>query len=501
MAQPAVETQVIWSPQEGPQSDLISCPVFEVFFGGARGGGKTEASIGDWLEHSHACGNAANGIFLRRTHKQLEEVVARTKEIFPRVGARWRGDQKSEWEMANGARLKFRYLERDTDANEYQGHSYTRVYVEEATNFPSPDPINKMRATLRSARGAPCGMRLTGNPGGPGHNWVKERYITPHRGGYKILTESYRNPFTGEVVTLERVFIPSKLSDNPLLLKNDPMYVARLQQSGSAALVKAWLDGDWDIIQGAYFDEFNPYQHVLPTQPFLEAFSRENMRFRAFDWGSARPFSVGWYIVSEGEWGEVSGIMVPKGAIVKYREWYGVKMKSDGTFEPNVGLKMTAEEVAEGVKERERGERIKYGVADPSIFVRDGGPSIGERMLSRGVVWRAADRKRKTGWDQLHQRLRGDGGSPMLYFLDCCEHTLRTLPVLQHDEHDPEDVDTEGEDHAGDETRYAVMSRPFVNRRTEAEMVHFPKLPQQSTIRDLVERRTRLRRQREGALT
>lgn len=87
----------------------------------------------------------------------------------------------------------------------------------------------------------------------------------------------------------------------------------------------------------------------------------------------------------------------------------------------------------------------------------------------------------------------------MLYFLDCCEHTLRTLPVLQHDEHDPEDVDTEGEDHAGDETRYAVMSRPFVNKRTEVEMIHFPKLPQQSTIRDLVERRTRLRRQREGA--
>lgn len=495
----AVQTQVIWQPQPGPQTHLIECPVFEVFYGGARGGGKTESSIGDWLEHHHACGSAANGIFLRRTHKQLEEVVARTKEIFPRIGARWRGDQKSEWEMSNGARLKFRYLERDSDADEYQGHSYTRVYVEEATNFPSPSPINKMRATLRSARGAPCGMRLTGNPGGPGHNWVKERYITPCKTGYKVLTEEFRNPFTSEIMKIERVFIPSKLSDNPLLLANDPMYVARLQQSGSAALVKAWLDGDWDIIEGAFFDEFNPYQHVLPTEAFLERIPREAMRFRAFDWGSAKPFSVGWYALWDSEWGEVNGIALPKDALIKYREWYGVKLRGDGTFEPNVGLKMTAEEVAEGVKERERGERIKYGVADPSIFVRDGGPSIGERMLSRGVVWRAADRKRKTGWDQLHQRLRGVNSSPMLYFLDCCEHTIRTLPVLQHDEHDPEDVDTDGEDHAGDETRYAVMSRPFNRVEPVEPVIIYPKVPQQMTIRDLVEKRTQLRKQREGA--
>jgi hypothetical protein len=140
--------QVIWQPQEGPQTALIECPVFEVFYGGARGGGKTEGSIGDWLEHSSAHGAGAIGIFFRRKLVQLAEVIARTQQLFPRLGAKYNTQSKT-WTMANGARLKFAYLERDSDAEEYQGHSYTRVYVEELTNFPSPGPINKLRATLR----------------------------------------------------------------------------------------------------------------------------------------------------------------------------------------------------------------------------------------------------------------------------------------------------------------------------------------------------------------
>ena len=161
----ATETvgQVIWQAQPGPQTALIECPVFEVFFGGARGGGKTEASIGDWLEHSNRYGELAVGIFVRRKFKQLAEVIARTKQIFPKIGAKY-NEQKAEWKMANGARLKFVYLERDSDAEEYQGHNYTRVYVEEVTNFPNPGPIDKLRATLRSGGGVESGMRLTGNP-------------------------------------------------------------------------------------------------------------------------------------------------------------------------------------------------------------------------------------------------------------------------------------------------------------------------------------------------
>ena len=445
--------QVIWSPQPGPQTDLLRCPVSEVMYGGARGGGKSEGCIGDWLAHSDEFGDRASGIFIRRTSKQLEDMVTRTKRIYPLIGAKFR-EQRLEWEMPSGALLKFRYLERDSDADNYLSHEYTRIYVEQAETFPSPVPIDMLRGTLRSSKGVRVGMRLTSNPGGPGHQWVKARYITPHKPGYRILTESFKNPFTNEWQTMERVFIPSRLSDNPLLMQADPLYAARLQQQGSQQLVKAWLLGDWDQVQGAFFDRFNEDKHVLPYDAWIDRIPPDAVRIRAFDWGSAKPFCVLWAAVSDGRWG------LPYGALLVYREWYGVALKPDGSFEPNVGLKMTAEEVAEGVRFKEIGDRITFGVADPSIFQRDGGPSIGERMAQRKVAWRPADRKRKTGWDQVRRRLEGEAGVPQLYFLDCCEHLIRTLPALQHDDHDAEDLDTDAEDHAADTLRYLCMSRP-----------------------------------------
>jgi hypothetical protein len=145
-----------------------------------------------------------------------------------------------------------------------------------------------------------------------------------------ILRELFKNPFTGEPIELERVFIPSQLTHNKKLMENDPLYVARLQQQGSANLVKAWLEGDWDIILGSFFDCWSE-ANVLSTGEWLGRFPREALRFRAFDWGSAKPFCVGWYAISDGTWG------LPKGALLKYREWYG------STGQPNVGLKMDAE--------------------------------------------------------------------------------------------------------------------------------------------------------------
>ncbi len=477
-----VEQTVLWQPQPGPQTALLACPVFEVFYGGARGGGKTESSIGDWLQHSSEYGEAAIGIFFRRKLVQLAEVIARTKQLFPKLGARYNEQQKT-WTMANGARLKFAYLEKDSDAEEYQGHNYTRVYVEEVTNFPSSAPIDKLRATLRSGSGVPVGMRLTGNPGGAGHNWVKRRYIDPNPGGYQIITESTEIELDGvkQTVSLDRVFIPSKIGDNQLLMRNDPTYILRLRQSGSEALVKAWLEGNWDIVDGAFFDEWDEARHVLPSQDFARVLVNPGiLRFRAFDWGSAKPFSCGWYAVLDKEY-ECADRVLPKGALVKYREWYGASG-------PNKGLKMTADAVAEGIVKWEKGERIRYGVADPAIFIRDGGPSIGETMAVHGCTWRRADNKRKAGWEQLRQRLVGHGGVPMLYFCDACEDTIRTLPTLQHDDTDPEDLDTEAEDHAADETRYAVMSRPWIPRVSAPAASSLPKHPGSYTIDQLIER-------------
>ena len=478
--QPEPNQRILWEPQDGPQRALLECPIFEVFFGGARGGGKTEGSLGDWIQHQQLYGEHAVGSFFRRRRTQLSDVIARSHQLFRPLGATY-NQNDSLWKFPSGARLDFGYLERDADAENMQGKSRTRIYIEEATNFPSPTPINKLKAVLRSAAGVPVGMRLTGNPGGPGHAWVKARYIDP--GPWNIVKETEVLEIDGVKVelALERVFIPSKTSDNPLLFKNDPTYVLRLRQAGSAALVKAWLNGDWNIVDGAYFNEWDYGKHVLDSQSWLPRIPRGATRFRAFDWGSAKPFSVGWYVISDGEWG------LPAGALLKYREWYGAAG-------PNVGLKMTADAVAKGIKTREIGDLISVGYADPSIFIRDGGPSIAETMAIEGVSWHRADNKRKAGWEQMRHRLRGPTigenelgpiyGRPMLYMLDLCEDSIRTIPTLQHDEGDSEDLDTDGEDHAGDETRYACMSRPYI-RKGGQPAPDIPK-PGAWTIRHLI---------------
>ena len=218
---------------------------------------------------------------------------------------------------------------------------------------------------------------------------------------------------------------------------------------------------------------------MLSTQLVLPQLGANLTRFRAFDWGSAKPFSVGWYALLDKDLA-LGDRLLPKGAMIKYREWYGASG-------PNKGLKMTADLVAKGIWEREKAERINYGVADPSIYVRDGGPSIAESMAVHRCSWRRADNKRKAGAEALRQRLVGENGLPMLYFLDCCNDSIRTIPVLQHDETDPEDVDTEAEDHAYDETRYAVMSRPWQPRPAAPQGSGLPRLPGEFTINELVE--------------
>jgi hypothetical protein len=444
MASQVRPVTVVWRPQPGPQIALLRCPFFEVFFGGARGGGKTDGMLGEWAGHAQRYGEHAIGVFFRRTLKQLEEAIARSHQLYGPLGAKWH-ESKSTWTFPNRARLKFRYLERDADAEEYQGHSYTRVYIEELTNFPDPGPVMKLMATLRSGAGVPGRFRATGNPGGPGHNWVKMRYIDPAPAGY-VPIASPPDPETGEI--LKRVFIPSRLQDNSALMSRDRTYVSRLRLAGSDTLVRAWLDGDWSVIQGAFFDNWRPARHVI--RPFT--IPKSWPRFRAFDWGGAKPFAALWGALSDGS---IPGI--PRGCIVIYREWYGCV---EG--QANVGLKMRNEKIAEGIVERTGDEEMADSVADPAIFTEAGGPSIGEVMYRAGAQFRRADHKRIPGWQQVRGRLEGnDDGEPMLLVTTACPHLIRTLPALQHDEHDPEDVDSESEDHAPDTLRYLCMTRPY----------------------------------------
>jgi hypothetical protein len=452
---------VVWEPQPGPQSALITCPAWEVFFGGARGGGKTDAILGEFIGHAQQYGEGASGLVVRRTRTELLDTIERSRQIYSPLGAKF-NQTDALWRFPNGARLQFIYLEQDSDADRYQGRSVTRLYVEEAGTFPSEKPILKLIACVRSGKGVPTRLIMTGNPGGAGQHWLKARYIDPHPAGYKIMEREFDNPFNNEKLKRTWCFIPSKVYDNKYLGAD---YIAGLQMMGSPALVRAMLMGDWDAVEGAFFDCWDINKHVVV--PF--EISPDWHRFRSMDWGSASPFSVGWWaVVGEdvsvraGIDGHLAGVL-PRGCLVRYREWYGASA-------PNTGLKLTAEQVAQGILDRQtKSEANIRGVIDPSAFKEDGGPSIAERMAALGVYFRRADNKRvgtlgaMGGWDQMRQRLIGDHeGRPMIACFNTCVASMRTIPVLQHDDDRPEDLLTSSEDHAADEWRYACMSRPYI---------------------------------------
>lgn len=318
----------------------------------------------------------------------------------------------------------------------------TWIGFDELPQWATPKAYMELKTRLRSAHAIPNKrIRSTGNPGGVGHGWIKKHFgIDRYPLGSKII-----EPDT--IGGTRRIFIRSRVQDNKILLANDPSYIARLQDLGSEVLVRQYLEGDWAVVAGAFFPEFNVNRHVV--HPF--AIPKDWTRFRSFDWGAASPFSVGWYAVSDGS---LKGI--PRGALVKYREWYGAKEVN----KMMVGLKMPMEEIASGILEREdEDETMAMSVADPKIFAEEGGPSLGERSSkvfrerADGTkvfcTFQRADNERKNGADMVRMRFKGevDEEEPMIFFFTTCTDTIRTIPGLQHDKNKPEDVDTKGEDH------------------------------------------------------
>lgn len=432
-------------PQKGPQYAFVTCPADIVVYGGARGGGKSYATLGEFWLHAQDHGHDAKGLMVRRSREDLKDTIETAMQMYGSAAV-W-NEQKKFFRFRGGAILHMAYLETDADAMNYQGWSLTRVYVEELTQYASPKGIFKLFATLRSKSGLRPQWRATCNPGGPGHQWVKDW----------IINLGAMNPTKDPDTGLIRVFIPAKLSDNPALLTADPNYVNRLKASGSPELVRAWLDGDWNVIEGAFFPEFSERRHVINPFRIPEHWTR----FRSGDWGSARPYSFGWWALVQDDYLVPEGRFLPRGAIIRYRELYG----SSG---PNLGLKQPAEQVAQLIKHQDGDDDIAYSVLDPAAFAVVSGPSIGETLNRNGVFFRPADNarlstpKRMGGWDQVRSRLRGDpDGEPMLYIFRTCPALIRTIPMMQHSEHHPEDLDTEAEDHAMDDCRYACLSRPY----------------------------------------
>lgn len=451
------ERNVRWRPQPGPQAALVSCPIGEILYGGARGGGKTDGVLGRLGLRAGHYGRRYNGVVFRREMPQADDMLERARELYTEVADFREND--SSFRFANGARLRFRPLLRVADAEKYQGQNLSDACVEEAGNFPDDGPILRLFGAIRSAGGVPTSLVMTANPGGAGQHWLAERYqILAYPDGFRVI----RQRLPGGLVA-ERVFIPARVRDNRILMEADPNYVRNLHMVGSRELVRAWLDGDWSAVAGAFFDCWEPARHVV--RPF--ELPADWMRFRSMDWGSARPFSVGWWaVVGDDTAHPVTGTALPRGCLVRYREWYGAKS-------PNVGMKLTAEQVAVEVARLTGDERIAYSAADPAMFAADGGPSLAERFGRHGVMLRPADNKRVAargamgGWDLMRQRMVGDMDErPMIVCFSTCRDSIRTIPALQHDDSRAEDVDTDSEDHAADEWRYACASRPWARKLT-----------------------------------
>lgn len=440
------------------QESFIASAAKETLYGGARGGGKTFAVIIDWLVHSEGFGRDARGIVFRRQLVELDEFIETAKDILLAAGHRWM-EAKKQFVSPKGAILRCRYLDNDADATLYQGHQYTRLYIEEIGNFPNESPIRKLLSTLRSAAGVPCQLKATANPGGAGHSWVKMRYIDP---------AAARTPFSIDGGKTYRVYIPAKLTDNPHLMENDPNYIEMIKQAGSAELVRAWLDGDWDVVVGQYFKEFSRARHVIPTVPPAQLPAGWSVRYRAMDWGSARPYACYWFAVANGDQIPDYPVYIPRGALVVYREIYG------WNGQPNQGARHTASQVGTIIRDAEHedfrviDDNRALCKVDPAVFATNGGPSIAEEMARAGSWFTRADNRRVAGvgalggWDQVRKRLIGEEERPMIYFMDCCLHLIRTLPTLPTDPVLLDDIDSDSEDHAADALRYGCMARPYV---------------------------------------
>lgn len=460
---------VTWAPQPGSQGAFLRCPVFEVLYEGNRGPGKTDALIMDFAQHvGQGFGSEWKGILFRQTYKQLSDVISKTRKWFRIIFPEAKYNKANfTWEWPTGEQLLLRHMSHPDDYWNYHGHAYPWIGWEELTNWPTPECYLSMMSCSRSTlSGMPRKYRATTNPYGIGHNWIKRRFRLPQSRG-QIIRDSYRD---GELEP-HRVAIQGHLSENRILLHADPDYIARIRSAArNDAELAAWVDGSWDINAGGMFDDiWEGARHVVPRVP-LDLIPKGWRIDRSFDWGSSKPFSVGWWAESNGEpfsyQGRTYGAV--RGDIYRIAEWYG------WTGQRNEGVKMLAADVAQGILDREEDwdikGRVKPGPADNSIFDDDEGSSIAKRMAAKGVTWTRSNKgpgSRKNGWERIRELLAGalppkEGGvreSPGLFVFDSCQQFVETVPSLPRDDKDLDDVDTDAEDHIGDEVRYRVYQK------------------------------------------
>ncbi len=418
-----------------------------VAFGGARGGGKS------WAVRTKALLLALRypGVkimIVRRSYPEL-----RANHIGPMKGlvgdAAVYKETVKEFRFVNGSVILFRFAANERDLDKYQGTEVDVLFIDEATQF-TEEQFDRFKACVRGVNGFPKRIYLTCNPGGVGHGWVKRLFVDKR-------TRAGENP-------ADYAFITSRVTDNLALMQADPEYLTRLQAL-PPKLRKAWLDGDWNIFEGQFFEEFKDdpahyadrrLTHVI--EPF-EIPQGWNV-VRSFDFGFARPFSCDWWAIDY------------DGRAYLILQLYGC------TGTPNEGVKWHPDRIFSEIAALERSHRYLRGrrvtgVADPSIWDRSRGDAIVDFADRHGVYFDKGDNERIAGWMQCHYRLAFDeAGYPMVYFFSTCRDAIRTLPALQFSGVNPEDLDTAEEDHFADSFRYFAMSRPITPRLPEVKRAY-----------------------------
>ena len=463
--------RTVWEAQQR-QFAFMQRGEDEVLYGGAAGGGKSDALV---IEALRQVGIPHyKGLILRKTFPQLSELVEKSQRYYPQAFPKARyNEQKHTWTFPSGAKIIFGSLQHEKDKYNYQGKAYDFIAFDELTHFTFEEYIYLKSRNRPNGPGTRVYMRNTANPGGVGHGWVKERFITAGEPMETVWEKAVIVHPDGhqERQWLSRTFVPSTVFDNKILLQNDPQYLARLASLPEKEK-NALLYGDWDTYEGQFFEDFRIEPDMRAANAAGDNSTRAELKrqrrwvhviepfeipkqwkiYRSFDWGYNKPFSVGWWAVDF------------DGVVYRILELYGC------TETPNEGIKWIPPRLFEEIARIEHEHRwLKdkqiTGIADPAIWNAETGVSIAETATKYGVYFQKGDHERLPGWMQVHYRLAFDeNGFPMMYVFNNCKAFIRTMPILQYDEHKPEDLDTTGEDHVADEVRYFLMSRPIKPR-------------------------------------
>lgn len=452
----------------------------ELLFGGSAGPGKSHfLRIASILWCTEIPGLQV--YLFRRQFPDLYKNHMEGPSGFPSLLAPWLGSyadinySKNFIEFWNGAKIHLCHCQHEKDMFNYQGAEIHVLLFDELTHFVA-SIYRYLRARVRVGELAIPGkyqglfprIACGSNPGGIGHNWVKGSWVS-------LLKPFELRRMADEEGGLLRQFIPAFLVDNPTLMLNDPTYAARLAGLGDAALVKAMLEGDWDIVSGGALDDVWSPRCILGRFAIPASWRVD----RSFDWGSSKPFSVLWFAEADGTeatFANGTKWAPPRGSLVLIHEWYGAKGA-------NEGLKMPARDIGNGIKAIEAelvaGKWVARapspGPADNSIanVSQPGTPTIADEMKSVGVHWEESDKApgtRKIGLDLIRARLteakKGIPEAPALFIMDHCRQAISHWPVLPRDPRNTDDVDTTAEDHDYDALRYRVLK---ASRRMKVE--------------------------------